>query len=410
MYYSTIVVLAILILLTENYDIFLRRGEAIKKKPAWKMYRRFLIAVLIYYVSDALWGFIEYLKLSTLLYIDTLFYFIALAGSLFFWTQFVVTYIDSKSRHGRVLLYTGRIFFAVFLAEVAVNIFIPILFTVDRNSVYIALPLRHIMLILQIMLFALVSFHAFFSMLKNSGSLKRRYRTIAFFGLIVAVFLTIQIWFPYLPLYTIAYLLGTCLLHTFVINGEKDDITAELEKAVEREKKNYEELLNTRVLAYKDTLTGVKSKLAYAEFESKKNSDIENRRNLEFAVAVFDVNGLKEVNDNFGHKRGDQFIMDACNIICRQFKRSPVFRIGGDEFVALLERDDFDNRAELTASFNEKMETPEDSECPVIIAMGVTEYIDGQDENFHDVFVRADKLMYERKRELKTRNKSGAPR
>ncbi|MBP5581810.1 MAG: hypothetical protein J6X85_08525, partial [Ruminococcus sp.] len=77
---------------------------------------------------------------------------------------------------------------------------------------------------------------------------------------------------------------------------------------------------------------------------------------------------------------------------------------------ALLERDDFDNRAELTASFNEKMETPEDSECPVIIAMGVAEYIDGQDENFHDVFVRADKLMYERKRELKTRNKSGAPR
>lgn len=100
-------------------------------------------------------------------------------------------------------------------------------------------------------------------------------------------------------------MLGTCLLHKFVIGDEKDEIYTELEKTVEREKKQYEELLNTRLLAYKDALTGVKSKLAYAEFESKKNSDIENGRNLEFAVGVFDVNGLKEINDTLGHKRGD---------------------------------------------------------------------------------------------------------
>ena len=402
MYYSTIVILAILILLIENYDILLKRREAMKK-TAWKMYRRFLIAVLIYYVTDALWGIIEYMKLSKLLYIETSLYFIALAGGLLFWTQFAVTYIDSKSKQGRVLIHTGRIFLAVFLIEVAINAFTPILFSVDSNCVYITKPLRHIMLILQIMLFSLVTFHAFFNMHKNNEKLKKRYRTIALFGFIVAIFLIIQLWFPYLPLYTIAYLLGTCLLHTFVINGEKDEITAELEKALDREKKQYEELLNTRLLAYKDTLTGVKSKLAYAEFESKKNSDIQNKRYLEFAVAVFDVNGLKEVNDTLGHNRGDQFIIDACNIICKHFKRSPVFRIGGDEFVALLERDDFDNRSELIADFNQKMDFPEETELPVIIAMGVTDYIEGQDETFHDVFVRADKLMYDRKRQLKNK-------
>ena len=406
MYYSTIVILAILVLSIENYDIVLKRSKY-TKKTEWKMYRKFLVSVLIYYVTDALWGFIEYLKFPTLLYIDTLFYFVAMAGGILFWTQFAVTYIDSKNKRGRILVLTGRVFFVVFLGEVVINAFKPILFNVDSNCVYIAKPLRHIMLILQIMLFSFVTVHAFIYMHRSKDRLKRRYRTIASFGLIVAFFLTIQLWFPYLPLYTIAYMLGTCLLHKFVIGDEKEEINTELEKTVEREKKQYEELLNTRLLAYKDALTGVKSKLAYAEFESKKNSDIENRRNLEFAVAVFDVNGLKEINDTLGHKRGDQFIMDACAIICEHFKHSPVFRIGGDEFVVLHERDDFDNRAELTESFNRKMEYPDDPEWPIVIAMGITDYADGQDKSLYDVFVRADQLMYERKKELKSREKSG---
>ena len=400
MYYSIIVLLAIMILFIENNDILLKRGDS-SNSPPLKMYRRFLLAVLVYYTSDILWGVIEYLKLPTLLYIDTLFYFVALAGSLLFWTQFAVTYINSQSKLGRVLVNIGRGFFAVFLLEVIVNPFYPLLFSIDKNSAYIAKPLRHVMLVLQILLFALVSLHALVNMLKGSGSIKQRYRTIAFSGFIVAAFLTIQLWFPYLPLYTIAYMLGICMLHTFVINGEKEAVTEELKNALAREKKHYKELLDARVLAYKDSLTGVKSKLAYAEFESEKNSDIQNGRNLDFSVAVFDVNGLKEVNDTLGHERGDQFIIDACMIICRHFKHSPVFRIGGDEFVVLLERDDFDNRAALADSFNQNMDSPDSSEQPIIIAMGMTDFISGSDASFNDVFVRADKLMYERKHELK---------
>ena len=187
MYYSTIVILAILVLSIENYDIVLKRGENMKK-PKWKMYRKFLISVLIYYVTDALWGFIEYLKLSALLYIDTLFYFIALAGGILFWTQFAVTYIDSKNKLGRLLVLTGHVFFAVFLGEVVINVFKPILFDVDSNCVYIAKPLRHIMLILQILLFSFVTIHAFIYMQRSKDRLKKRYQTIASFRLIVAFF------------------------------------------------------------------------------------------------------------------------------------------------------------------------------------------------------------------------------
>ena len=103
-----------MILFIENNDILLKRGDS-SNSPPLKMYRRFLLAVLVYYTSDILWGVIEYLKLPTLLYIDTLFYFVALAGSLLFWTQFAVTYINSQSKLGRVLVNIGRGFFAVFL-------------------------------------------------------------------------------------------------------------------------------------------------------------------------------------------------------------------------------------------------------------------------------------------------------
>ena len=58
MYYSVIGLLAVLTLLIVNQDI-LFYPEASYNKPAWKVYRRFLFAVLIYYITDIMWGIIE---------------------------------------------------------------------------------------------------------------------------------------------------------------------------------------------------------------------------------------------------------------------------------------------------------------------------------------------------------------
>ena len=76
----------------------------------------------------------------------------------------------------------------------------------------------------------------------------------------------------------------------------------------------------------------------------------------EFAVVVMDINGLKTVNDTCGHDFGDILIIDACKLICRTFKRSPVYRIGGDEFVAILENGDLEHYAELLDEFTKGME------------------------------------------------------
>ena len=70
-----------------------------------------------------------------------------------------------------------------------------------------------------------------------------------------------------------------------------------------------------------------------------------------FTVAFCDLNGLKTINDTLGHEAGDEYIKSASRLICTQFAHSPVFRVGGDEFVTILKGSDYEHREELEDSF-----------------------------------------------------------
>lgn len=310
--------------------------------------------------------------------------------------------MNKKSAYGVFLMYAGRVFFSAVVFLTVLNIFTPILFSIDENCMYHAGLSRYLLLIVQIVLLLLSSLNSFVHMYKRNYASVKRYRTLAFFGLIMAIFLTIQLWFPYLPLYTIAYMVGTCLLHTFVVNDEKEEYKYKLEKAFEREKLHFKELKSAQALAHQDALTGVKNKLAYIEAEEKKDLEIKEGNAGEFAIAVFDINELKMINDKFGHEKGDKIIIHASETICNHFKHSPVFRIGGDEFLVLLEKTDYQNRNELKNSFKELIKNS-DSADKVIISIGMSDYISGKDSCLNDVFVRADQLMSRNKSTMKSK-------
>jgi len=161
-----------------------------------------------------------------------------------------------------------------------------------------------------------------------------------------------------------------------------------------------QELLTTRGKAYRDALTGVRNKLAFAEFEESLAGQVESGEVGEFAFVVFDVNGLKHINDTYGHKAGDEYIRSACMLICREYKHSPVFRIGGDEFVAVLIGEDYQNRAALLRDHNQLAETHIGTEQAVISA-GMFEYDPASHQTIREVFDQADALMYQRKQALK---------
>ena len=90
MYYSAVGALAVLILCIENFSILFISGRK-GVDPVWTVYRRFLFAILAYYVTDILWGILEDCKLTVPLFVDTSLYFVALSVGVLFWTRFVVT-------------------------------------------------------------------------------------------------------------------------------------------------------------------------------------------------------------------------------------------------------------------------------------------------------------------------------
>ena len=134
--------------------------------------------------------------------------------------------------------------------------------------------------------------------------------------------------------------------------------------------------------------------------ENELNDKISAGTNKEFAVVVCDVNNLKIINDTKGHKAGDELIREACMMICRVFKHSPVYRIGGDEFVVILKGEDFENRSSLLGELRTQVLINKEEE-KVVVASGIADFDSSTDTNLASVFEKADSEMYSNKKELK---------
>lgn len=169
---------------------------------------------------------------------------------------------------------------------------------------------------------------------------------------------------------------------------------------IRRAEEKEHELGVVREKANTDSLTGVKNKRTYDEYELSINKHINEGIADEFSVVVCDINGLKHVNDTYGHKAGDDLIRAASDMICHIFKHSPVFRIGGDEFVVILTGRDRVERAALMHEIGRRSEENL-KEDKVVVAAGMSDFIPDYDETIKPVFERADLMMYERKEELK---------
>ena len=158
-----------------------------------------------------------------------------------------------------------------------------------------------------------------------------------------------------------------------------------------------------------DALTSVRNKGAFMEYIEGVQTRLNNGENFGVAVCIFDCNDLKVINDKYGHDKGDDYIKNACHYICTTFRRSAVFRIGGDEFSAVMMNDDFASRDELIARFHSEQEAiSRDAEDPwnqLHIAIGVAVYDPESDRSLEETIKRADDLMYENKRNWKEQNK-----
>lgn len=153
-----------------------------------------------------------------------------------------------------------------------------------------------------------------------------------------------------------------------------------------------------------DPLTLVKSKAAYNLEEEVLQESIDEGK-AEFAILMADMNNLKLINDKYGHEKGNVYIVGGCQMICEIYDHSPVYRVGGDEFVVVLRGRDYERRNELLKTLKEKVWSSMNDESlspweRYSVAAGMSEYEDGDDVD--SVLRRADQAMYKEKIRIKT--------
>ena len=154
--------------------------------------------------------------------------------------------------------------------------------------------------------------------------------------------------------------------------------------------------------AYRDALTSVKNKAAFDEASVQLQEQM-TQGDDEFGLLMVDVNYLKVINDQFGHERGDDYLRTCCQMVCHVFDHSPVYRIGGDEFVVVLRRGDYQQREALLKELDRRMVASQQEDVAwrrVSIAKGLALREPG-DTSVDDVLRRADQAMYEDKRRMR---------
>ena len=289
MTYSIIGILATIILLISNRELFRGAGDREYTKTQL-CYRSFLVGVLAYYITDMLWGILESHKLTAILYADTAIHFIAMAAAVMLWTRYVVSYLDEKNVFATFLSYAGRLFLTFEVIAVMINFFRPVLFWFDEKGSYYAGTARYVTLAIQIFLFFLTSVYTLWITSKTEGAVKYRHQTIGLFGISMALFIAIQVFYPMLPFYAMGYMLGTCLLHTFVMEDEKEEYRRELEEAIEREKMQRIELSESR--------EALKDALALAEEANKAKTTFLSNMSHEIRTPMNAIIGLNNIAMN----------------------------------------------------------------------------------------------------------------
>lgn len=185
---------------------------------------------------------------------------------------------------------------------------------------------------------------------------------------------------------------------------ETDEI-GELATSFAAAQNHIKEYLNqVRGLAYKDALTFVRNKTAYDDYASSMQKDIADGKIIDFGIMILDLNNLKGINDSYGHENGNKYLVASCKLICTTFTHSPVFRIGGDEFLVVFKGSDYENRESLIKSFEEKMQASQSSKDAwdrISVAYGLALSSEYPNINMHQMFIKADEKMYEKKRIMK---------
>lgn len=300
MTYSVIGLLAAIVLLITNRDIFWSAKNAVIPNIQ-HLYRRFLFGVLAYYLTDGLWGVFYNLGFSnTVMFAETTLYFVAMAASILFWTQFVVAYLESKNIFGTILQIAGWVFFAFEMFAIIINIFYPSMFWFEESGAYCKGPLRNATFSIQLLMFLMTTIYTLAITIKATGKTRLRNLTVALFGIAMIVMIILQIQDPLWPCYSIGYMFGTSLLHTFIVEDKKEENRKKLEETLRREQIQKQELAESREVLKDALAVAEEANSAKTAFLSNMSHEMRTPMNVIIGlnnIALDEHTSSEEVRD-----------------------------------------------------------------------------------------------------------------
>ena len=263
-----------------------------------------MLAIFAYYITDAFWGIFAGLNWIPALFIDTTLYYVAMASAIICFYIYIVEYLEMKDWRAKFFTYFGVTFFALEILFLFINFFVHCFFWFDTNDAYVAGPIRYIALWIQTAMFAFSSIATFFDTFRTEGTEKKRHLAIFFFSLSMFVTIIFQEKFPLLPFYALGCLIGSCVLHVYVVGDESD----EYQKMLIQEKENLQNLAN-QLSNYKRAILSdsiislevnlTKDELYYGAWKNENGEEVSLNEILGFDIPCSYDKYIKEWNSKF---------------------------------------------------------------------------------------------------------------
>ena len=294
--YSVFSLAAIVIHLIINFQLLFGKRQYGARFARY--YRAFLFGTLIYYVTDAAWGVIAGLGWTKLLYVDTIFFFLALVGFVDIWCRFVVFYLGFGKKSSWILSLFGLALLVSNLVALAANPFTKCFFYIDAEGVYRMGCVRDPAFYLLVSLILLTAVFVLRKAILGRAAVRRRSMMVFMCCITMAAALILQVPWPLTPFTALGCLICNCFFHVFVIADEQTARhMAELEKALERAHVAEQSRSMFFSTVSHDIRTPLNAIIGYTELLLGGMDDPEERRKALSGISTSGQTLLQLIND-----------------------------------------------------------------------------------------------------------------
>lgn len=322
LYWVSSIVYALVLFLILLHDIRINRTP----EKVEKAFRILLVWVMFFCLQDAFWGFCggSIVSNDRAFFLASTVFHLSTVMTTFFWLKYILEYLSESIHYKKVWLFLDGIVICMQITMLVINCFRPVIFWIADGQ-YITAHLRPLAFFNQYIVYLLIGVISAVKYFTANHEEKNRFLTVAAFSIAPILSGIFQLLYPDGPFYSMGYFLSCFCIHIFVVSNDREKLYQF------RFQRQIEEQI---YLANTDKLTGLPNRRAYEE-DLKSYGELKEETHFVYLSA--DVNGLKVVNDTLGHAAGDELLRGAAQVLrsCLQ-AYGQVYRIGGDEFAAIL--------------------------------------------------------------------------